>query len=125
VLPVPGPSAVVAALSVAGLPTHSVRFVGFLPRKSGQRRRLFEAQREQGETLVAFESPYRLLATLVDLQAVLPERPVAVARELTKKFEEIVRGTATEVQRHFASHPPRGEFTLLVAGRTRGNAADA
>jgi 16S rRNA (cytidine1402-2'-O)-methyltransferase len=117
VVPVPGPSAVIAALAVSGLPTHSFTFVGFLPRKSGQRRRLFEQQRERGETLVAFESPHRLLAALNDLAAVLPERQTAVARELTKRFEQVVRGTASVALAAFQSHPPRGEITLLVAGR--------
>src|SRR5262249_19293266 len=91
VVPIPGPSAVLAALSVAGLPLPGFCFVGFLPRKAGQRRRLFEGQRERAEALVAFESPYRLLASLADLEAVLPERPVVVGRELTKMFEEVVR----------------------------------
>ncbi len=116
---VPGPSAVIAALAISRLPTHSFTFVGFLPRKSGPRRRLFEAQRERGETLVAFESPYRLVASLRDLAAVLPNRPTVVARELTKKFEQVVRGTASEVLAHFEATPPRGEITLLVAGRSR------
>jgi 16S rRNA (cytidine1402-2'-O)-methyltransferase len=117
VVPVPGPSAVIAALAVSGLPTHSFTFVGFLPRKSGQRRRLFEQQRERGETLVAFESPHRLLASLRDLAAVLPSRQTAIARELTKRFEQVVRGSAAEVLAAFEAGPPRGEITLLVAGR--------
>ena len=125
VVVVPGPSAVPSALVVSGLPTHSFTFVSFLPRKSGQRRRLFEAQRERGETLIAFESPHRLIAALTDLAAVLPDRPAAVARELTKKFEQVVRGSSTEVLAHFQQNAPRGEITLLVAGRTASEGRDA
>jgi 16S rRNA (cytidine1402-2'-O)-methyltransferase len=124
VVPIPGPSAVLAGLVGSGLPTHSFRFIGFLPRKSSQRRRLFEEQRERGETLIAFESPFRLVATLSDLAAVLPRRPGAVARELTKKFEEFVRGTSEELLAHFQATAPRGELTLLVAGRSGGRGDD-
>lgn len=124
VVPIPGPSAVITALVVSGLPTHSFTFVGFLPRKSGQRRRLFERQRERGETLIAFESPFRLVATLRDLAAVLPDREAAVGRELTKKFEQVVRGAATVVLAAFQASPPRGEVTLMVAGRSSGEHAD-
>jgi 16S rRNA (cytidine1402-2'-O)-methyltransferase len=98
--------------------------VGFLPRKSAQRRRIFEEQRDRGETLIAFESRYRLVATLTDLAAVLPQRPAAVARELTKKFEEFVRGTGAEMLAHFQTAAPRGELTLLVAGRSAGRDED-
>jgi 16S rRNA (cytidine1402-2'-O)-methyltransferase len=123
VVPIPGPSAVISALVVSGLPTHSATFIGFLPRKSGQRRRLFEAQRERGETLIAFESPQRLLSALADLAAVLPDRQTAVARELTKKFEQVVRGTASAVLAAVRAAPPRGEITLLVAGRSAAEPA--
>jgi 16S rRNA (cytidine1402-2'-O)-methyltransferase len=124
VVPIPGPSAVLAALIASGLPTHSFTFIGFLPRKSGQRRRLFEEHGERGETLIAFESPHRLSKALDDLAAVLPERPTAVGRELTKAFEEFVRGSASEVAAHFTRHAPRGECTLLVAGRSSHSAAE-
>jgi 16S rRNA (cytidine1402-2'-O)-methyltransferase len=119
VVPVPGASAVLAALVASGLPTHSFCFQGFLPRTSAARQRLFASQRDAAGTLVVFESPHRVLAALKDLVAALgPERPLAVARELTKRFEEVFRGTAADALRHFETHPPRGEFTLVIGGRT-------
>ena len=115
VIPVPGASSVVAALVASGLPTHSFCFFGFLPRTSAARRRFFEAHAAAETTLVVFESPHRVLAALADLVAVLgPLRPLAVARELTKRFEEVFRGTAADALDHFRAHPPRGEFTLVV-----------
>jgi 16S rRNA (cytidine1402-2'-O)-methyltransferase len=119
VVPIPGPSAILAALIASGLPMHAFHFVGFLPRKSGERRRAFEALAEEDATLVAFESPHRLIASLRDALAVLGDRPMAAARELTKKFEEIVRGTVSEVLARFIQEPPRGELTLVFAGRSR------
>lgn len=117
VVPVPGPSAIIAALVVAGLPTHAFHFLGFLPRRSGERRRLFSRVAQCEDTLVMFESPHRLVASLGDMLEVLGPRPMAAARELTKLFEEVVRGTIAEVLEHFRATPPRGEFTLVVAGR--------
>jgi len=117
VVPVPGPSAIIAALVVAGLPTHAFHYLGFLPRRSGERRRLFARVAPSEDTLVMFESPHRLVASLGDMLEVLGPRPMAAARELTKRFEEVVRGTIAEVLEHFRATPPRGEFTLVVAGR--------
>jgi 16S rRNA (cytidine1402-2'-O)-methyltransferase len=115
VVPVPGASSVVAALVASGLPTHSFCFHGFLPRTSAGRRRFFEAHAGTETTLVLFESPHRVLAALADLVSVLgPLRPLAVARELTKRFEEVFRGTAGEALEHFRAHTPRGEFTLVI-----------
>jgi 16S rRNA (cytidine1402-2'-O)-methyltransferase len=115
VVPIPGPSSVLAALVASGLPTHSFCFHGFLPRTSAARRRFFERFAAAESTLVVFESPHRVLSALADLVAVLgPLRPLAIARELTKKFEEIFRGTAAQALEHFRAHPPRGEFTLVV-----------
>ena len=117
VVPIPGPSAVLAALIASGLPTHDFCFHGFLPRTSGQRQRFFRDNASGANTLVAFESPHRVVKALADLVAALgPDRPVAVARELTKKFEEVVRGSAADVLVHFQAHAPRGEFTLVVGG---------
>jgi 16S rRNA (cytidine1402-2'-O)-methyltransferase len=113
---VPGPSALVSALVLSGLPTHAFHYVGFLPRKSGARRRALERLADEPDTLVLYESPHRLVATLKDVEAVLGARAVAAARELTKRFEEIVRGPAGEVRAHFERTPPRGEFVLVVAG---------
>lgn len=113
---IPGPCALVAALSASGLPTHEFHFVGFPPVKSGAcERKLRELETVPG-TLVFYESPHRLLRTLGRIAAVYPERRVVVARELTKKFEEFQRGTAGELLGHFEQHPPRGEIVLLLAG---------
>jgi 16S rRNA (cytidine1402-2'-O)-methyltransferase len=117
VVPVPGASSVLAALMVAGLPTHAFCFLGFLPRTTAARRKFFERHANDDATLVAFESPYRVLASLKDLVSTLgPERPVAIARELTKRFEEVFRGTASAALAHFSEHAPRGEFTFVIGG---------
>jgi 16S rRNA (cytidine1402-2'-O)-methyltransferase len=119
VVPVPGPSAVLAALVVSGLPKHAFHYLGFLPRKSGDRRRALAAVADEEATLVAFESPHRLNASLADAATVLGARRMAAARELTKKFEQVVRGTIPELAEHYAREAPRGEFTLVFAGRSR------
>lgn len=119
VVAVPGPSAVLTALVASGLPTHEFSFLGFLPRTSAQRRKVFRERAQGTGSLVVFESPHRVVAALTDLAAELgPDRPVAVGRELTKKFEEIVRGTAATALAHFQRKAPRGEFTLVIGGRT-------
>ena len=115
VVPVPGASSVMAALMASGLPTHAFCFYGFLPRTTAARRKFFARYAECDDTLVVFDSPYRILASLKDLIATLgSERPVALARELTKRFEEVFRGTAAAALQHFTEQPPRGEFTLLI-----------
>jgi len=112
---VPGPSAVLTALVLSGLPSHDFRFIGFLPRRATERRRLFAHLVDESETIVSFEAPHRLLATLRDaLDSFGAERPVAVARELTKRFEEVYRGTAAGALEHFEAQAPRGEFTQLI-----------
>ncbi|HEY3117003.1 MAG TPA: 16S rRNA (cytidine(1402)-2'-O)-methyltransferase [Chloroflexota bacterium] len=117
VTPVPGPSAVLTALVVSGLPTNAFHFVGFLPRRVTERRKRLEELSRQPDTLVCFEAPHRLLRTLHDLAATFgTERPMAVARELTKRYEEVVRGTVGEAIARFEAQRPRGEFTLVVAG---------
>lgn len=116
VVPVPGPSAPITALVVSGLPADRFLFLGFLPRKAGERRRLLAMVAALPWTLVAFEAPHRLRASLQDLLEILGDRPMAVARELTKVHEEVRRGTIREMMAHFARHEPRGEFTLVVAG---------
>ncbi len=120
VVPVPGPSAVLAALVASGLPTEPVTFAGFLPARSAERRRALDALRNLPHTLVFFEAPHRLRETLGDLLAVLGDRRIAVARELTKVHEEVYRATLTEAVRHFSAHPPRGEFTLVIEGTGSG-----
>jgi 16S rRNA (cytidine1402-2'-O)-methyltransferase len=117
---VPGASAVIAALQVSGLPTDAFSFVGFLPPRGAARRRRLEEWRERRETLVAFESPHRIDAALADLEAVWGERPIALARELTKVHEQVLRGTAREVRAALAPEQRRGEMVLVLGGRTRG-----
>jgi 16S rRNA (cytidine1402-2'-O)-methyltransferase len=106
----PGPSAAIAALVASALPVQRWRFTGFLPRKRAELEQVFTVP----ETLVAFESPRRVAASLAALAAVDPERPVAVCRELTKVHEEVVRGTAAELAARYASEPPKGEVVLVV-----------
>ncbi len=117
---VPGPSAAIAALQVSGLPTDAFTFVGFLPPKKGVRRRRLEELHERRETVVAFESPHRIEACLADLEAVWGGRPIALARELTKAFEEVLRGTTAEVRAALTPERRRGEMVLVLGGRTRG-----
>src|SRR5713226_2716217 len=116
VVPVPGPSAITAALSVAGLPTERFVFLGFLPRKSAERRKVLKALQAIPWTLVFFEAPTRVEATLKDLQAILGERPIALMRELTKRFEEVLRGTPREILAQAQGRRLRGEVTLVVGG---------
>lgn len=116
---VPGPSAVLAALQVSGLATDAFTFVGFLPPRGAARRRKLEEHRERPETLVAFESPHRIEACLEDLEAVWGTRPIALARELTKTFEEVLRGTPAEVRAALTAEKRRGEMVLVLSGWTR------
>ena len=114
---VPGPSAVIAALQVSGLPTDAFAFAGFLPVKAGARRRRLEELAERRETIVAFEAPHRIASTLEDLEAVWGDRPVALARELTKVFEEVLRGTARSIRERLTPDRRRGEMVLVLSGR--------
>jgi 16S rRNA (cytidine1402-2'-O)-methyltransferase len=116
VVPVPGPSALITALVVSGLPTDSFLYLGFLPRRQKQRRQLLASVAGERRTLVAFEAPHRLRASLADLKAVLGERRIALARELTKMYEEVWRGSISQALAHFEENPPRGEFTLVIEG---------
>jgi 16S rRNA (cytidine1402-2'-O)-methyltransferase len=116
VVPIPGPSAVIAAITVAGLPTDRFVFEGFLPRKPGKRRKRLESLGAERRTLIFYESPRRVCAALADMQRLWGERRIVVARELTKKFEEILRGRITEVRAQLEEHPPQGEVTLIVEG---------
>ncbi len=116
VIPIPGPSAPLAALSAAGLPTDQFLYLGYLPRKQKARQDLLEEVAEHPWTLVFLETPHRLVEALEDCGRVLGQRKIAVARELTKIHEEIVRGTVDEVRTHFIEAPPRGEITLVISG---------
>ena len=115
IVPIPGPTALAAALSVSGLPGDRFVFVGFLPRTSRARRELLAPLVDRPFTLVAYESPHRLLAALADLDRLFGDRPIAAACELTKLYEETRRGTAAELLAHYRTHRPRGEFTLVIA----------
>ena len=120
--PIPGASAATALISVAGVRTRTVRLLGFLPRKAGERRALLETIGASREPALAFESPHRLAVSLADVAAVLPRASLVVGRELTKRHEEIWRGSAAAAVEHFApasdgdslGRGPRGEFTLLI-----------
>jgi 16S rRNA (cytidine1402-2'-O)-methyltransferase len=125
VVPIPGPSAAIAALAASGLAPVPFRFLGFLPPKSGQRARLLESLRDAPETLVFYEAPHRILDTLADLDRILPRRPVVVARELTKIHEEFLRGTPRALLDTLSARPAvKGEITLLVGKAQHPDAAD-
>lgn len=115
VVPIPGASAFVAALSAAGLPVDKFRFLGFLPSKKGQRRRAIEEVKGASKTLVFYEAPHRLLDMLADVRDALGDPPVVVAREVTKVHEEFLRGTASEVLAGLKKKPVKGEITVLAA----------
>ena len=115
VRPIPGPSALLAALSVSGLPTDAFVYLGFLPRKSSERKRTLADNSTEERTLVCFEAPHRLQEALGDIETELGNRPIAVGRELTKMHEEIFRGDVRSAQHHFKSLV-KGEITLVVGG---------
>jgi 16S rRNA (cytidine1402-2'-O)-methyltransferase len=112
----PGPSAVLTALVGSGFVADAFYYGGFLPVKSGQRERELQKAVERAESSIFFESPYRLEKTLEVLTRLAPERPLCVARELTKQFEEYRRGFAGALLEHYLAHPPKGEITFIVAG---------
>ena len=117
---VPGPSALVAALTASGLPTEEFHFIGFLPHKSGQRRRELERLKSVAGTLVLYESPYRVEKLLLELNDLFAGRQVVLARELTKKFEEYLHGTPAELLDVLKQRSLKGEFVVLVAGGASG-----
>ena len=115
----PGATAMVPALVQSGFPCDRFCFEGFLPQKKGRSKHL-QALADESRTMIFYESPYRVVRCLEQFAEVFgPERPVAVSRELTKKFEETVRGTVAEVLEHFREHAPKGEFVLVVAGKPK------
>lgn len=114
VVPVPGPSAVITALAVSGLPAERFTYIGFLPRKQSDRKKQLESVAAEPGVVVAFETPHRIGAALSDILSVLGDRRIAVCRELTKLYEEIYRGTVAAAMAHFTE--PRGEFTLVIEG---------
>jgi 16S rRNA (cytidine1402-2'-O)-methyltransferase len=113
---IPGPAALIMAVALSGLPTHSFTFRGFPPRKSGQRRRFLAVDRDAPHTLIFYESPYRLEAFLADALAVYGDRRAALANDLTKRFEAIQRGTLSELLRFVQAEKPRGEYALVIEG---------
>ena len=119
VSPIPGPSAPIAALVVSGLPTDRFVYLGYLPRRSGERRRAIEEVKSLPYTLIFFETPHRIEESLLDLEEILDDRKIAVAGELTKMFEEVFRGNMSAARQHFKDHPARGEYTLVVAGQSK------
>lgn len=116
VVPIPGASAFLSALVVSGLPTDRFIFEGFLPHKKGRRARL-ENLKEETRTIVFYESPHRILRTMKDILEIIDDRDVAVARELTKKFEEIFRGKVSQAIEYFSSKQIRGEFVIVLSGK--------
>jgi len=125
VAPVPGPSAVIAALSVSGLPTNSFTFLGFPPHRPSLRRRFLSSLVTEPRTLVFYESPLRVQATISEMASLWGPRPCVLARELTKVFEEIFRGTLTELAEQLRNCQPRGEWTIVVGGHQEEPTADA
>jgi 16S rRNA (cytidine1402-2'-O)-methyltransferase len=118
VSPVPGPSAPIAALAASGLPTDSFLYLGYLPRKTSERKALCAQVGPLPHTLVFLESPHRVVESLTDLETFLGDREMAAARELTKVYEQFVRGPIREVKAYFTEHEPRGEFVLVVSGQS-------
>lgn len=117
VVPIPGANAVITALVASGLATDSFVYLGFLPKKQSARRDVFQSLKNEKRTMIAYESPHRVGDTLGQVASILgDERPICVAREITKKFEEFWRGTAKEAATRFTAENPKGEITLLIAG---------
>jgi 16S rRNA (cytidine1402-2'-O)-methyltransferase len=113
---IPGPSALIMALVLSGLPVHSFTFRGFPPHKAGPRRRFLEADRESPYTLIYYESPHRLQSFLQDALAVFGDRRAVVANDLTKLFERVDRGNLSELGKLYETNEPRGEYTVVIAG---------
>lgn len=115
---IPGPSALIAALAISGIDTTAFTFEGFLPSRSSQRRARLEMLKEETRTIILYEAPHRLLACLKDIQLILgEERQLAVARELTKVYEEVKRGSAGELYEYYSLNPPRGEISIIIQGK--------
>jgi 16S rRNA (cytidine1402-2'-O)-methyltransferase len=115
----PGPSAITMALVLSGLPTDSFSFLGFLSNKGERRKHELQALAEREETLIFFESPFRIVKMLQDMSEIFGDREAAVARELTKKFEEVLRGRLSELIRDMTQKPRKGEMAVLVSGKNR------
>lgn len=114
---VPGPTAALTALVISGLPTERFVFEGFLPRASKERKEVLEMLKEERRTIILYEAPHRLLSTLEELLEALGDRPLAIVRELTKKYEEVRRGTISTLKEYYQHREPKGEFTLVLGGK--------
>jgi 16S rRNA (cytidine1402-2'-O)-methyltransferase len=114
---IPGPAAVIMALTLSGLPAHSFTFKGFPPRKSGARKRFLQEEAEAPHTLIFYESPYRIQAFIADALEVLGDRPGAIANDLTKKFETVQRGLLSELLEWINAEKPRGEYSVVIQGK--------
>jgi 16S rRNA (cytidine1402-2'-O)-methyltransferase len=125
VVPIPGPSTVTALLSVGGLPTDRFAFEGFLPAKSSHRRKVLQQLKDEERTLIFFESPHRLLESLLEIEAVLGARLIVIGRELTKRYEEVLRGTISEVRASLLTREVKGEVALLITGATKKTRREA
>ena len=119
IIPIPGSSAVITALSVSGLPTDAFLFKGFLPHKSKKRRDLLKELENMRETIIFYESPHRVSDTLKDILEILGDREIVLTRELTKVYEEIIRGKVSEILKQVGDRTLKGEITLVVSGKTR------
>jgi 16S rRNA (cytidine1402-2'-O)-methyltransferase len=119
IVPIPGSSAVITALSVSGLPTDAFLFKGFLPHKSKKRRDLLKELENVRETLIFYESPHRIFETLRDILEILGDREIVLTRELTKVYEEIIRGKVSEIFSQIGDRTLKGEITLVISGKTR------
>jgi 16S rRNA (cytidine1402-2'-O)-methyltransferase len=119
VSPIPGPSAPIAALVISGLPTDHFLYLGYLPRKRGERQRAIQEVQDLPYTLIFFETPHRIENALEDLQTILGDRQIAVAGELTKMYEEVFRGAISQAREYLTKNPARGEYTLVIAGKTK------
>lgn len=124
VVPLPGPNAALTALIASGLDTTLFTFVGFLPKTNKHRRELLAKLAKHPYTMVFYEAPHRVRATLDELRAAFGDRQAVAARELTKKFEEFIRGSLGNICQHFSENQPRGEFTLIVSGNLDENQAE-
>jgi 16S rRNA (cytidine1402-2'-O)-methyltransferase len=114
---IPGPAAVIMALTLSGLPAHSFTFKGFSPRKSSARKRFLQEDAEAPHTLIFYESPYRIQAFIADALEVLGDRPGAIANDLTKKFETVQRGLLSELLEWINAEKPRGEYSVVIQGK--------
>ena len=115
VVPIPGPSALTCALSASGLPGDSFVFLGFLPRRKSRRKKILQEMKEQKRTVIFYEAPHRIKNLLEEIQSVLGEREVVLARELTKVYEEIISGPINNLIGQMSEREPKGEYTLLLA----------